>query len=281
MSCIDRLKQIRHLAIDLDGTIYRGGAVFPVAGPFLDLLAGLGIGHSFVTNNCSRGTTGYVSHLRELGIRADAAEIHTSTHATIVYLRREMPKVRRLFVLGTSQMQEELAGDHWTLCADDPEDEPDAVVVGFDMGLTYQRLCRAAYWINRGKPFIATHPDRVCPTNLPTVLVDCGAICAALECATGRKPLAIPGKPDRMMLDGLIERHALGTSQLAMVGDRLYTDMAMARACGVLGVLVLTGETTAEEAVDSPLPDVVVKDLQELGQLLSQARETSRARKPS
>jgi NagD protein len=273
MSCIDRLKQIRHVALDLDGTVYRGNTVFAASGPFLDLLARLGMGHSFVTNNCSRSTTRYVAHLWDLGIRADAAEIYTSTHATVDYLRREMPNVRRLFVLGTREMQEEIAGDGYTLCADDPEAEPDAVVVGFDTGLVYQRLCRAAYWISEGKPFIATHPDRVCPTNMPTVLVDCGSICAALERATGREPLAVPGKPDRMMLDGLLQRHSLGTSQLAMVGDRLYTDMAMARASGVLAVLVLTGETTADQATGSSLPDMVVKDLQELGQLLSRIKK--------
>jgi HAD superfamily hydrolase (TIGR01450 family) len=274
MTSIDRLKQVQHVAVDLDGTLYRGSTLFPETGPFLDLLARLGVGCSFVTNNSSRSTSCYVAHLRDLGIRAEAADIYTSTHATVEYLRRQMPNVHRLFVLGTSAMQEEITECDFTLCGDDPEDEPDAVVVGFDMGLTYQRLCRAAYWINAEKPFIATHPDRICPTNLPTVLVDCGAICAALECATGRKPRAIPGKPDRLMLDGLIERYAVGAHQLAMVGDRLYTDMAMAHASGALGVLVLTGETTAAQAAESPLPDLVVNDLYELGQLLSQAKQT-------
>ena len=274
MTSIDRLKQVQHVAVDLDGTLYRGSTLFPETGPFLDLLARLGVGCSFVTNNSSRSTSCYVAHLRDLGIRAEGADIYTSTHATVEYLRRQLPNARRLFVLGTSAMQEEIAGCDFTLCGDDPEDEPDAVVVGFDMGLTYQRLCRAAYWINAEKPFIATHPDRICPTNLPTVLVDCGAICAALECATGRKPHAIPGKPDRLMLDGLIERHAVSAHQLAMVGDRLYTDMAMAHASGALGVLVLTGETTAAQAAESPLPDLVVNDLYELGQLLSQAKQT-------
>jgi HAD superfamily hydrolase (TIGR01450 family) len=275
MTSIDRLKQVQHVAVDLDGTLYRGSTLFPETGPFLDLLARLGVGCSFVTNNSSRSTSCYVAHLRDLGIRAEAADIYTSTHATVEYLQRQMPNVHRLFVLGTSAMQEEITECDFTLCGDDPEDEPDAVVVGFDMGLTYQRLCRAAYWINAEKPFIATHPDRICPTNLPTVLVDCGAICAALECATGRKPRAIPGKPDRLMLDGLIERYAVGAHQLAMVGDRLYTDMAMAHASGALGVLVLTGETTAAQAAESPLPDLVVKDLDELGQLLSQAKQTN------
>ena len=59
-----------------------------------------------------------------------------------------------------------------------------------------------------------------------------------------------------------------------MIGDRLYTDMAMARASGALSVLVLTGETTADQAGNSPLPDVVVKDLHELGQLLGRAKQT-------
>lgn len=274
MTSIDRLKQVQHVAVDLDGTLYRGSTLFPETGPFLDLLARLGVGCSFVTNNSSRSTSCYVAHLRDLGIRAEAADIYTSTHATVEYLQRQMPNVHRLFVLGTSAMQEEITECDFTLCGDDPEDEPDAVVVGFDMGLTYQRLCRAAYWINAEKPFIATHPDRICPTNLPTVLVDCGAICAALECATGRKPRAIPGKPDRLMLDGLIERHAVSARELAMIGDRLYTDMAMAHASGALGVLVLTGETTAAQAAESPLPDLVVNDLYELGQLLSQAKQT-------
>ena len=118
-------------------------------------------------------------------------------------------------------------------------------VVGFDTELTFARLCRAAYWISKGKPFIATHPDRICPTDQPTVLVDCGAICAALEQAAGRGPDVVLGKPDPCMLRGILSRHALAPEQLAMVGDRLYTDMAMARRAGALGVLVLTGETTA------------------------------------
>src|SRR5204862_4213464 len=120
-------------------------------------------------------------------------------------------------------------------------DAPQAVIVGFDTTLTYERLCRAAYWISQGLPFIATHPDLVCPTDEPTVLVDCGSICACLTAATGRRPLVL-GKPDPRILLDLAARHQLAPGQLAMVGDRLYTDIAMARAAGALAVLVLTGE---------------------------------------
>jgi NagD protein len=158
------------------------------------------------------------------------------------------------------------------LLPDDPAAEPDAVVVGFDLSLTYARLCRAAWWIQRGKSYFATNPDRVCPTDQPTVLVDCGAICAALESATGRAPTAVLGKPDPAMLKGILRKNGIAAENLAMVGDRLYTDIAMARRAGALGVLVLTGETSAAQARTSqPPPDLVVPSLAEFGARLREA----------
>jgi NagD protein len=185
-----------------------------------------------------------------------------------------MPAVRRLFVLGTASMSQELERAGFALAADSASDEPDGVLVGFDTELTFSRLCRAAYWISQGKPFIATHPDRICPTDQPTVLVDCGAICAALEQAAGRGPDVVLGKPDPCMLRGILHRHALVPKQLAMVGDRLYTDMAMAHRGGALGVLVLTGEATAAQAAKHlPAPDLVVAGLAELGERLRAAKQ--------
>jgi ribonucleotide monophosphatase NagD (HAD superfamily) len=147
-------------------------------------------------------------------------------------------------------------------------------VVGFDTELVYARLCRTAYWISQGKPFIATHPDRICPTDQPTVLVDCGAVCAALEKAAGRAPDVVLGKPDPCMLRGILHRHALKAEELAMVGDRLYTDMAMARKAGALGVLVLTGETTRAAAErHAPPPDLILSGLAELGERLQAAKQ--------
>ena len=166
-----------------------------------------------------------------------------------------------------------MAAAGFTLTEETPEDEPDAVVVGFDTTLSFARLCRAAYWIKQGKYYVATHPDRICPTDEPTVLVDCGAICAALKEATGRSPDMTLGKPDPCMIRGILHRHALRPGQLAMVGDRLYTDVAMARRAGALGVLVLTGETTAEQATKhSPAPDLIVSGLGELGGNLREAK---------
>lgn len=268
-----RLRAVQHVALDMDGTIYSGGTLFPFTLPFLQLLEDMGIGYTFLTNNSSRSTADYLAHLGKIGIKASKDQLYTSTQATIEHLEQELPDLKRLFVLGTASMRQEMVEAGFMLTEDTAEDEPDAVVVGFDTGLVYRRLCRAAYWIKQGKYFIATHPDRICPTDQPTVLVDCGAICAALKEATGRGPDMTLGKPDPCMIRGILHRRALRPGQLAMVGDRLYTDVAMARRAGAFGVLVLTGETTAEQAAKhSPAPDLIVSGLGELGKRLREAR---------
>jgi HAD superfamily hydrolase (TIGR01450 family) len=268
----EQLSAIRHLALDMDGTIYRGGTLFESTAPFLALCKEMGVSYSFLTNNPSKSPADYLKHLKKMGITASADELYTSIEATIEYLVQEWPRVKRLFVLGTPSMCAEFAAAGFTLLDDSPDHEPDAVIVGFDMTLTYSRMCRAAWWISRQKPFFATNPDRVCPTDEQTVLVDCGSICAALQSATGRAPDAVFGKPDPSMIRGILQRHSLQPAQLAMVGDRLYTDVAMARRAGAMGVLVLTGETDAAAASQaSPPPDLVVSGLEELGTLLRQA----------
>ena len=269
MQKTEALKSIRHIALDLDGTVYKGEHLFDCTVPFLETIKRMGISHTFLTNNSSRNATDYVTHLGEMGIHAKKDDVFTSGDATIEYLRQELPEGKRLFLLGTPSLCTQFIDAGYFLCGDTPDDVPDAIVIGLDSALSYERLCRAAFWIEQGLPYVATHPDRVCPTQQRTVLVDCGSICAALEQATGRLPQAVLGKPNRLMLQGILQRYRLEPKQLLMVGDRLYTDMAMAHASGTLGVLVLTGEATASQAIESKTPpDLVVQDLGELGNLL-------------
>lgn len=268
-----RLRRITHVALDLDGTVYKGGTIFPFSRPFLDTMTRLGIGYTFLTNNPSKSAADYRAHLARLGIEATPDQIYTSALATIDHLRQQRPELKRLFALGTPSMLGEFERAGFALSADSPTDEPDAVVVGFDLTLTYARLCRAAWWISRGKPFFATNPDFVCPTDQPNVLVDCGAFCAALHAATGRHPDITFGKPDPSMLAGIRARHGLKAEQIAMVGDRIYTDLLMAHRAGALGVLVLTGEATVDDARRAdPVPDLVLPSLAELATLLATHR---------
>lgn len=262
------LNRIRHIVLDMDGTIYRGKHLFPATLPFLDLLARLGIGHTFLTNNTSRSKADYVVKLEGFGIAASEGDIYTPADSAIAYLRGELAGVSRIAVLGTPSLCRQFEEAVFTVTWESPE----AVIAGFDTTLTYERLCRAAYWIGRGLPFIATHPDLVCPTDEPTVLVDCGAICACLSAATGRAPVVL-GKPMPSILLDLARSIQAGPAEMAMVGDRIYTDMAMAQRAHVAAILVLSGEATASDAagLEQP-PDLVVADIGELGARLERAR---------
>ena len=261
------LSRIRHVALDMDGTLYRGQRLFDATLPFLERLRRLGIGYTFLTNNTSLSKADYVHKLRRFGIDADQGQIVTPADSAIAYLRERLPGVESIAVLGTPSLcrQFEAAGFAVTW------DAPGAVVVGFDTTLTYERLCRAAYWIGTDLPFLATHPDLVCPTDEPTILVDCGAICACLTAATGRQPIVL-GKPEPSMLLDLCARLGLSIEQVAMVGDRVYTDIAMAQKAGAVAVLVLSGEATAADvaALASP-PDLILADVGDLGVHLERA----------
>ena len=270
-----RLSRAQHFVLDLDGTVYTGSRLHD---PALRLLAGLqsrGLSYSFLTNNTSRARQEYVSKLRGFGIDVEELQIANPVASVVQTLRGLNPDIHDLFVLGTPALHGEFeaAGFRVGLTA---ESEPDAVVVGFDTSLSYERLCLAGWWIDRGLPYLATHPDLVCPTDDPTISLDCGSICAALHAATGRSPDAVFGKPDPAMLTEIAGQQSIGVSDLVVVGDRLMTDMAMANRAGALAVLVLTGEASVEDVAalgpeDEGRPDLVVADLDELLQMISSA----------
>lgn len=279
-----RLAKIRHLALDMDGTIYLGTTLFPFTKKFLSDMKAAGIGYSFLTNNPSKSVADYLKKLGDMGIEADEGNMYTTSLAAIDYIKEHYPQAKRLFLLGTPSMISQFEKAGFESCEDDPDDVPDALVVAFDMTLEYSRLCRAAWWASQGIPYIATNPDRVCPTDQQVVLVDCGSICRCIEHATDRKPDITLGKPDPNMLSGILARHGLQPEECAMVGDRIYTDTAMAHNAGAFGVLVLSGETTMEtaEAVAEDArtnlapeffpPDLIVRDIEELGELILASR---------
>ena len=270
----ERLGRIRHVALDMDGTIYMGMTLFDYTRPFLQRLRELGITYSFLTNNPSTSIADYLHKLEGMGITATEEEMYTTALATIDYIRSHYPEARRLYLLGTPSMIGEFERAGFEATTDSADDRPDVVVVAFDKTLEYSRLCRAAWWVQQGLPYIATNPDRVCPTDLPTVLVDCGSICKCIEHATGRQPDITLGKPDPTMLTGVRQRYGLQPHQIAMVGDRIYTDIEMAHNAGAFGVLVLSGETTDEVAAAAvKQPHLTVANIGELGELLENSRE--------
>lgn len=266
--------RIKHVALDMDGTIYLGSKLFSWTMPFLEGLRHAGVTYSFLTNNPTRSVNDYVAKLRGMGIDATPDEIYTTAVAAIDYIRINHLQVKRLFVLGTPSMVAEFEAAGFEMAADDPADRPQMLVVAFDMTLTYERLCRAAWWASQGVPYIATNPDRVCPTDKEVVLVDCGSMTECIYHATGRRPDIVIGKPNPDMLRCIMARRGLAADEVAMCGDRIYTDVATARNAGAMGVLVLSGETTLETAMASdPRPVLTTDNVATFGQLIISARE--------
>ena len=269
---MERLRKLKHFALDMDGTIYLGTTLFPYTKAFLGGVKEQGLRYSFLTNNPSASLDDYLAKLAKLGIAAVSEEMYTTSIATVDYIKSHYPEAKRLFLLGTPSMISEFEKAGFVSTTDSAEDVPDVVVVAFDKTLQYERLCRAAWWVSQGVPYIATNPDRVCPTDQPVVLVDCGSICECIAHATGRRPDITLGKPDPNMLSGILNRFGYEADEVAMVGDRIYTDIEMAHNAGAFGVLVLSGETTLEVCDAAPKqPHLVCDSIEVLGELVREA----------
>lgn len=266
-------RKIKHVALDMDGTIYMGSRLFPFTKDFLQELTDNGIGYSFLTNNPTRSRADYLKKLEKLGIEATPDRMYTTAVATIEYLKAKMPQVKSIFATGTPSMIKEFEEAGYRMTAIDPSDKPDLLLVAFDTTLTYERLCHAAWLASQGVPYIATNPDRVCPTDQPTVLVDCGSLCKCIEYATGRCPDLVIGKPNPDMLSGIMYHYGLRADEIAMCGDRIYTDVAMAQNAGAFGALVLSGETTLETALAAENPPLLTaRDISVFGKLLIESK---------
>ena len=263
------LADIRLFLLDMDGTVYLGSRLLPGSLDFLRYLEESGRDHLFLTNNSSRNADYYSKKLTKLGWPAKPDEILTAGEATALYLGGEKPTAR-IYLLGTPDLETEFASYGFVLT----DEAPDYVVLGFDMTLTYEKLVKACDLIRAGVPFIATHPDINCPTETGYI-PDCGAMTALISSSTGVTPKVI-GKPNREIIDAMFRKKPVRRDQVAMVGDRLYTDIVMGHNAGVTSILVLSGEAKESDIPAAPVkPDFVVAGLGDLYKKLKQADEKS------
>ena len=259
------LADIRLFLLDMDGTVYLGSRLLPGSLDFLRYLGETGRDHLFLTNNSSRNADYYAQKLTKLGWPAQPGEILTSGEATALYLGGLKPSAR-VYLLGTPDLETEFAAHGFVLT----DENPDYVVLGFDMTLTYDKLVRACDLVRGGVPFIATHPDLNCPTETGYI-PDCGAMTALITASTGVTPKVI-GKPNREIIDAMFRKKPVRRDQVAMVGDRLYTDIVMGHNAGVTSVLVLSGEAKESDIPAAPVkPDHVAGGLGALYEALKQA----------
>lgn len=247
---------------DLDGTVYLGDQLLPGASGLFETLEKMDMPYYFLTNNSSRSQEDYVNKLAGYGLVVERERILTSGMATAIYLKAQHPGAR-IFLVGTPSLEKEFSEYGLRLV----DEDPDFAVLGFDTTLTYPKLRKLAGFILAGVPYIATHPDINCPTP-EGFMPDIGAMMAMVEASTGKKADLIVGKPHSPILDAITNLTGFTRNQLTMVGDRLYTDIALG-AFGIQTILVLSGETKQADLSDSPhQPDHVYENLGDLLTLL-------------
>ena len=259
-----KLKNCKLFLFDMDGTLYLGDNVYDGAIELMEDLPNLGKKYIYLTNNSSRAGTDYITRLIRLGFPCLPENVFTSGMATGMYLNQTHPGCK-VYLVGTQAFRRELLSYGINLV----EEGADVVVVGFDTELVYEKLDKACHFLRRGCTFIAANPDWVCPMPEDEVLPDCGSICALLTASSGAKPTYI-GKPNRNMIDVISKMTGIPNEEICAVGDRLYTDIAVAQNAGSVSVLVLSGETDMA-MVDAAerKPDYILPSVKELHEVLS------------
>ena len=239
---------------DLDGTVYLGEELLPGAGRLLHRLRELDRRVVFVSNNPTRDPEMYVDKLRRLGVEASVPEVLNTVVTMTRWLARHHPDAT-VFPIAEEPLCRALA-DAGIRTSDRPE-EIDIVVASYDRGFDYRKLQIAfdAIWFHRRARLVTTNPDRYCPFPGGRGEPDAGAIVAAIEACTGATCEVNVGKPDPLMLEAAMELLGLEAGDCVMVGDRLSTDIRMARAAGMASALVLTGDTSAGTLAAAPEAD--------------------------
>jgi 4-nitrophenyl phosphatase len=255
-----RLRSAKAFVFDMDGVLYVGSQVLPGVNDMLNALTIRGLKYVLATNNSTATPALYVEKLSGMGLEVPEESILTSSMATRDFLVNELPPNAGVFVVGSPALRSQLFSDTTFEPVQYGERTPDAVVVGLDVGFTYEKLRLAAVAIRAGAKFIATNADATLPTEHGLV-PGCGSIVAAVAAASGTMPIVI-GKPEPLLIQMAVRHLGVEPSEAVMIGDRLDTDIVAGHRAGLLTVLVLTGVSKRDEIPSSPvLPDLVFNDL--------------------
>ncbi len=259
----EKLADVKCFILDMDGTFYLSDRLLDGSIGFINTVKEKGKEYHFYTNNSSKNAALYEEKLRNMGCPSHVGKVLISNEVMIEYLKKNT-SFRRFFVLGTEYLKEDFIKAGFLL----DDQNPDAIIVGFDTTLSYDRLTAACNLIKNGTPAYGVNTDYVCPLDQGGFLPDCGSISQLIYAATGVK-LEFFGKPSRHTLDYILEKTGYQEKEIAFVGDRLYTDIAISSGSDSLSILVLSGETTPEMLLNAcEKPDLVCPGLAALTPLL-------------
>ena len=258
-----KIDEIKCFILDMDGTIYLGNDLFPFTPAFLDKCKETGREMYYFTNNSSKSQQAYIDKLNKMGIPIGKKQMMISSHVLIKYLQKNHPG-QSIYVVGTPSLIGEFESFDMNLV----DEDPDIVVLGFDTTLTYEKMSKACHYVRHGCIYYGINQDWNCPIEGGEFIPDCGSMAKMIEGSTGRWPEFF-GKPSKHTLEHIISETGYQPNEIAIVGDRLYTDIAVADGSEVTSIMVLTGEATLEDLAASDIkPDMILDSLEDITAML-------------
>jgi 4-nitrophenyl phosphatase len=259
---------IKALLIDLDGVVYTGRLPIAGAAGFLAEARTRGLKFLLVTNNSTTSPELVAERLRTMDIVVDPDEILTSAQAAVGYVKLHAEPGARVRIVGEAGLRQEAERQGFTV-VEDGEAVADWVIAGLDRAFTYATLASATRDIMRGAHFVATNADALLPVEGGAFVPGAGTMIAAIQTATGVDPVVL-GKPEPGLFEHALRRlGGLQPHEVAMIGDRIDTDVDGGRRAGLRTILVLSGVSSAAEgAAAVPPPDAICPDLGHVAQLV-------------
>lgn len=246
------------LLIDLDGVVWIGREMVPEATETLMRLLADGVEIVFVTNNSVKQPAEYAARLREAGVPVDDDRVLTGGAVT-ARLAAEQAAGGTAFVIGAPGFKQTVAAAGLELLEGEAGESADVVVVSGHREFDYGELFTATRALQGGAALFGTSRDPTLP--MPGgAWPGTGATLAAVETASGKRA-ETGGKPEPHLFEQARELIP-DAERVAMVGDRIASDIEGGRRAGLATILVLTGACTRAEAESAePPPDHVIDDL--------------------
>lgn len=254
---------IKALIIDMDGVVWKADSPIGDLAATFRRIRERGLKFVFATNNSTKTSEQYVERLASFGVDVEPWQIITSSQAAAGAIAKKFPPGTKVFMIGEDGIRKALEERGFEIVPVENATQAQAVVMGIDRGINFQKASEATLLVRNGVPFYATNADKTFPTPRGEI-PGSGAWLSIITTATGVEPI-VAGKPFPFLMELSLEKLDVSKEEALVVGDRLETDIAAGQAVGCPCALVLSGVSTREEAEKwEPKIDIIAIDLASL-----------------
>ncbi len=254
---------IKGLILDMDGVIWKADAPIGNLPEIFKRIRERELKFVFATNNGTKTPQEYQEKLRSLGVTIETWQVVTSAMGVAFMLAQKYPRGTKIFMIGEDGIRVALEEIGFEILSVENASAAQAVVMGIDRGINFDKMAEATLLVNAGIPFYTTNTDKTFPTPRGEI-PGSGSWLSVITSATGINPI-VAGKPFPYLMELSLERLGTKKEETLVVGDRLETDIAAGQAVGCPTALVLSGVSTRQELdAWNPLPNIVAASLGEL-----------------